>query len=405
MRNSFRLLYLIFAALVLFSGCETFSEFMNPSSNGSSEWFTGTAKGKKGELEELEKKAMEDMFLQVKEEFQLENTGETLRALCLGKTEIKKSALLGIHTVTYKLLKTDAEEALVADQASEEERLHSALEKYNEAYTFADKLNVLCNAYGIASASSYFSMEAETVTERIGRLLESASVTASSVSSRYEYGENFSLLAEVKPGNGDDSGIITLDIVDREGNIFDSAVTNGRGVYFGSFGEDGVKKLGDHVYTVRINLGNTDLASKLQNIPAAELAFCVDRISVTADIKLEEPLYSDALADLYRDFINSDEAQLNLVVPGTRELFNIELELYTGDAVKNEQGVYSTSVSGAFHISDRNGVVIYVLQTDEYLAEGATAQGMMETALSKLLNAVRQDSSFMEEFKGIIYRE
>lgn len=395
---------MIIAVLFLFSGCESLTGWFK-SDSGDDEWFVAEAKGKKAELAELESGAMEEMFLQVKEEFQLEKVGETLRARCLEKTDIKKSSMLGTHTIRYRLLKTDAESALVEDQSSEEERLHSTLEKYNDALTFAEKLGVLCNAYDIASSSSYFSMETATVTERLNNLLDNAKLSISPANARCEYGEGFNLFTEVRPGTGDNPGVISLDILEENGEVFDTIKTNEKGIYFGSFAAEKKKTLGNHIYTVRLGIGNKELLSRLEYVPSVPLHFHVERISVTADIKVEEELYSDRLADMFREFITGDEAELNLVVPGTKEQFNIELELYTGETVLNAQGVYSTALSGAFHISDRNGVVIYVLQTDEYKAEGASMESMAETALSKLLSAARQDKSFMEELKGIIYRE
>jgi len=126
-------------------------------------------------------------------------------------------------------------------------------------------------------------------------------------------------------------------------------------------------------------------------------------MSVTADLKVAEDLFSDKLVAMYRSFLDQ-QLQLNLVVPNTKEKFHVQMEILTSEMNHDYQG-YSADVSLAFYIADGDGVVIYDMETDSCHAVGNSASAVIESGVSTLFDAIKQDPSFISDFQNALFKE
>ena len=106
---------------------------------------------------------------------------------------------------------------------------------------------------------------------------------------------------------------------------------------------------------------------------------------------------------MYRSFLDQ-QLQLNLVVPNTKEKFHVQLEIFTSQISHDYQG-YSADISLAFYISGNDGVVIYDMETDSCHAVGNSAANMVESGVSRLFDAIKQDTSFITDFQSALFKE
>ena len=207
----------------------------------------------------------------------------------------------------------------------------------------------------------------------------------------------------VDSNSGVPAGSIPISVLREDGTLFDSLETGPDGVFFGEFRCGIASGTGEKQYCFRITLDETTANALETAVPEADLLLTVDKMSVTAEVKVAEDLFSDNLVSMYRSFLDQ-QLQLNLVVPNTKEKFHVQMEIITSEISHDYQG-YSADISLAFYIADGEGVVIYDMETDSCPAVGNSAQAMIEAGVSKLFDAIKQDPTFISDFQNALFKE
>lgn len=276
------------------------------------------------------------------------------------------------------------------------------LNRLPDAKTVAERLEVLQEAYTVALTEGNADQTAYII-QNINADLSSLTIAISPDYQQCEFGESFNIMVFVDSTSGIPAGSVPISVLLEDGTLFDSLETGPDGVFFGEFRCGIASGTGEKQYCFRLALD--EAASKIveTEIPHADLLLMVEKMSVAADLKVDEALYSDGLVSLYRDFLDK-ELQLNLVVPNTKEKFHVQLEVFTSEITHDFQG-YSADVGMAFYIADGEGVVIYNMETDSFHAVGNSAKAVVESGASKLFDAIKQDSTFITDFQSALFKE
>ena len=66
---------------------------------------------------------------------------------------------------------------------------------------------------------------------------------------------------------------------------------------------------------------------------------------------------------------------------------------------------YSADVSLAFYIAGDDGVVIYDMETDSCHSVGNSASAVIESGVSMLFDAIKQDPTFISDFQSALFKE
>ena len=296
----------------------------------------------------------------------------------------------------------ETEKEADAPEQTSSSSLDEVLSRLPEAQTMAERLAILQEAYLLA--------QAEQSADQIAYILQNLNADVASLSiaispdyQQCEFGESFNIMVFVDSVSGIPSGSVPLQVLLEDGTLFDSLETGPDGVFFGEFQCGIATGTGDKQYCFKIAMDETVAKALEVPVPDADLLLMVEKMSVTAELKVAEELYSDNLVAMYRDFLDQ-QLQLNLVVPGTREKYHVQMEVFTSEMNHDYQG-YSADVSLAFYIADGNGIVIYDMETDSVHAVGNSAVSVVESGLSKLFDAIKQDSSFISDFQNALFKE
>ena len=269
------------------------------------------------------------------------------------------------------------------------------LSTLDQANNFADRISILQSAYAVEPSDS--------ILQSISAEISKISLTVSPDYEQCEYGESFNLLVAVESEIKEEIGSVTIDVKYADGTPFDKLTTGSDGVFFGEFKCGTEQGCGERQYKLFLTLDAAVATALGDAVPSGELLLVVNKTSVTADIKVSEELYSAALENLFRDFM-SEQLDLNLVVPNTCERFHIQMEVFTSEIEHTYQG-YSANVSVAFYISDKDGVVIYDLETDSAKAASGTASGVVKNGVEKIFEAIKSDASFKADFQNALFKE
>ena len=203
--------------------------------------------------------------------------------------------------------------------------------------------------------------------------------------------------------SGIPAGSIPINVLLEDGTLFDSLETGPDGVFFGEFRCGIATGTGEKKYCFKIALDEAVAGALETQVPEADLMLMVEKMSVTAELKVSEDLYSDNLVSVYRAFLD-EQLQVNLVVPGTKDKFHVQMEIITSELTHDYQG-YSGDVSLAFYIAGNDGVVIYDMETDSCHAIGNSASALVESGVIKLFDAIKQDPTFISDFQSALFKE
>ena len=298
--------------------------------------------------------------------------------------------------------KTQETEPEAASQEQSSSSLDEVLARLPEAQTMAERLAILQEAYLLAQTEQNADQIAYII-QNLNADVASLSIAISPDYQQCEFGESFNIMVFVDSVSGIPAGSIPLQVLLEDGTLFDSLETGPDGVFFGEFQCGIATGTGEKQYCFKIAMDDTVAKALEVPVPDADLLLMVDKMSVTAELKVSEDLYSDNLVVMYRDFLDQ-QLQLNLVVPGTKEKFHVQMEVFTSEMNHDYQG-YSADVSLAFYIADGDGMVIYDMETDSVHAVGNSATSVVEAGLSKLFDAIKQDSSFISDFQNALFKE
>ena len=271
-----------------------------------------------------------------------------------------------------------------------------------KAATVADRLNILQEAYTMALEDQ----DAEQIAYIVQYINIEVSALHVSVTPDYrhcELGENFNILVTVKSDSGLPIGSIPLNVLLDDGTLFDTIETGTDGIFFGEFRCGIASGTGEKQYCFILSLHQDVIQIVEADIPNCHLFLVADKMPVTADVKVAEELFSHNLVDMYSNFLDQ-QLNLNLVAPNTSEKFHVQMEIFTSEILKENQG-YSADVSLAFYIADSHGVVIYDMETDCCHAVGASPSAVVEAGVSKLFNAIKQDASFISDFQSAFFKD
>ena len=235
--------------------------------------------------------------------------------------------------------------------------------------------------------------DAKTVAERLEILQEAYTLSL----------DSFNIMVFVDSTSGIPAGSVPIQVLLEDGTLFDSLETGPDGVFFGEFRCGIASGPGEKQYCFQLALDETAAKAVEGEIPHGDLLLMVKKMSVTAEVKVAEELFSDNLVSMYRSFLDQ-QLQLNLVVPNTKEKFHVQMEIFTSEMNHDYQG-YSANISLAFYIAGNDGVVIYDMETDSCHAVGNSAAGVVESGVSKLFDAIKQDSSFISDFQNALFKE
>ena len=288
------------------------------------------------------------------------------------------------------------EEAQVASSVDE------VLDRLPAANTVAQRLEVLQEAYTLALTEEDADQTA-FIMQSINAEVSSLHITVSPDYQHCEFGDSFNILVTVLSNYDMPVGNIPLNVLLEDGTLFDSLETGPDGVFFGEFRCGIASGIGEKQYCFQLGLDETSAKAVEGEIPHADMILMVDKMSVTADLKVDQELFSDNLVAMYRSFLDQ-QLQLNLVVPNTKEKFHVQLEIFTSQISHDYQG-YSADISLAFYISGNDGVVIYDMETDSCHAVGNSAANMVESGVSRLFDAIKQDTSFITDFQSALFKE
>lgn len=277
-----------------------------------------------------------------------------------------------------------------------------ALDRLPEAKTIAERLAVLQEAYTLALAANDPDQIAY-IAQNINADVSTLHITVSPDYQHCEFGDSFNIMVTVQSYYDMPLGSLSLNVLLEDGTLFDSLETGPDGVFFGEFRCGIASGTGEKQYRFQLALDEAAAQAVDGGAPHGELLIMVDKMSVTAEVKVAEELFSDNLVALYRDFLDQ-QLQLNLVVPNTKEKFHVQMEIITSEMNHDYQG-YSADVSLAFYIAGEDGVVIYDMETDSCYVVGNSATAVVEAGVSKLFDAIKQDKSFISDFQGALFKE
>lgn len=276
------------------------------------------------------------------------------------------------------------------------------LNRLPDAKTVAERLEILQEAYAVALTEGTRDQLAYII-QNLNADVSSLTIAISPDYQHCEFGESFNIMVFVDSNSGIPAGSVPISVLHEDGTLFDSLETGPDGVFFGEFQCGIAAGTGEKQYCFKIALDETAAKALEVEIPDADLLLMVDKMSVTADLKVDEALFSDSLVALYRSFLDQ-QLQLNLVVPNTKEKFHVQLEIFTSEIAHDYQG-YSADVSLAFYIAGNDGVVIYDMETDSCHAVGNSAAAVVESGVSKLFDAIKQDSTFITDFQSALFKD
>ena len=280
--------------------------------------------------------------------------------------------------------------------------LDEVLNRLPEAQTVAERLAILQEAYLQAQAENSPDQVAY-ILQNLNADISSLSVAISPDYQQCEFGESFNIMVFVDSVSGIPAGSIPLSVLREDGTLFDSLETGPDGVFFGEFQCGIATGTGEKKYSFKIALDQAVESALEAPVPDADLMLMVEKMSVTAEIKVAEDCFSSNLVSMYRSFLDQ-ELQLNLVVPGTKEKFHVQMEIFTTDMTHDYQG-YSADISLAFYIAGNDGVVIYDMETDSCHAVGNSATAVVESGVNMLFEAIKQDPTFISDFQNALFKE
>jgi hypothetical protein len=276
------------------------------------------------------------------------------------------------------------------------------LNRLPEAKTVAERLEILQEAYTLALTENNPDTTAY-ILQNLNADVSSLSIAISPDYQQCEFGDSFNIMVFVDSTSGIPAGSIPIQVLLEDGTLFDSLETGPDGVFFGEFRCGIASGTGEKQYSFKIAMDETAEKALETKVPDADLFLMVEKMSVTADLKVAEDLFSDSLVTMYRSFLDQ-QLQLNLVVPNTKEKFHVQMEIITSEMNHDYQG-YSADVSLAFYIADGEGVVIYDMETDSCHSVGNSAIAVVETGVGKLFDAIKQDPSFISDFHNALFKE
>ena len=276
------------------------------------------------------------------------------------------------------------------------------LNRLPDAQTVADRLAILQEAYAVALTAGTPDQTAY-ILQNLNADISALTIAISPDYQHCEFGESFNIMVFVDSTSGVPAGSMPISVLLEDGTLFDSLETGPDGVFFGEFKCGIANGTGEKQYCFKIAMDETAEKALEVKVPDADLMLMVDKMSVTADLKVSEELYSDNLVALYRSFLDQ-QLQLNLVVPNTKEKYHVQMEVLTSEISHDYQG-YAGDVSLAFYIADGEGVVIYNMETDSCHAVGNTAASVIESGVSMLFDAIKQDSAFITDFQSALFKE
>lgn len=276
------------------------------------------------------------------------------------------------------------------------------LNRLPDAKTVAERLEILQEAYTLALTENNPDTTAY-ILQNLNADLSSLSIAISPDYQQCEFGDSFNIMVFVDSTSGIPAGSIPIQVLLEDGTLFDSLETGPDGVFFGEFRCGIASGTGEKQYSFKIAMDETAEKALETKVPDADLFLMVEKMSVTADLKVAEDLFSDSLVTMYRSFLDQ-QLQLNLVVPNTKEKFHVQMEIITSEMNHDYQG-YSADVSLAFYIADGEGVVIYDMETDSCHSVGNSAIAVVETGVGKLFDAIKQDPSFISDFHNALFKE
>ena len=292
-----------------------------------------------------------------------------------------------------------------ADAGSGEQVASTADEVLNrlpEAQTVAERIEILQEAYTLALTEEKPDQTAY-ILQNLNADVSSLSIAISPDYQQCEFGDSFNIMVFVDSTSGIPAGSVPIQVLLEDGTLFDSLETGPDGVFFGEFRCGIASGTGEKQYSFRVAMDENVAKALDVKVPDADLLLMVEKMSVTADLKVAEELFSDNLVAMYRSFLDQ-QLQLNLVVPNTKEKFHVQMEIISSEMNHDYQG-YSSDVSLAFYIADGEGVVIYDMETDSCHAVGNSATAVIESAVSKLFDAIKQDPSFISDFQNALFKE
>ena len=276
------------------------------------------------------------------------------------------------------------------------------LNRLPEAKTVAERLEILQEAYTLALTEDNPDTTAY-ILQNLNADVSSLTIAISPDYQQCEFGDSFNIMVFVDSTSGIPAGSIPIQVLMEDGTLFDSLETGPDGVFFGEFRCGIASGTGEKQYSFKIAMDETAEKALETKVPDADLFLMVEKMSVTADLKVAEELFSDNLVSMYRSFLDQ-QLQLNLVVPNTKEKFHVQMEIMTSEMNHDYQG-YSADVSLAFYIADGDGVVIYDMETDSCHSVGNSATAVVETGVGKLFDAIKQDPSFISDFHNALFKE
>ena len=280
--------------------------------------------------------------------------------------------------------------------------LDEVLNRLPEAKTIAERLVILQEAYPLAQAEESPDQVAY-ILQNLNSDVSSLSIAISPDYQQCEFGESFNIMVFADSSSGIPVGSIPIQVLLEDGTLFDSLETGPDGVFFGEFRCGIATGTGDKQYRFKIAMDESVANALEAKVPESDLMIRVEKMSVTAGLKVAEEFFSDNLVSIYRSFLDQ-QLQLNLVVPGTKEKYYVQMEIFTSDMLHDYQG-YSADVSLAFYIADSDGVVIYDIETDSCHAVGNSATAVIESGVTKLFEAIKQDPSFISDFQSALFKE
>jgi len=298
--------------------------------------------------------------------------------------------------------KTQETEAEAGSSEQIASTVDEVLNRLPEAQTVAERLEILQEAYTLALTEDKPDQTAY-ILQNLNADVSSLSIAISPDYQQCEFGDSFNIMVFVNSTSGVPAGSVPIQVLLEDGTLFDSLETGPDGVFFGEFRCGIASGTGEKQYTFKIAMDETSEKALEVKVPDAELFLMVEKMSVTADLKVAEDLFSDKLVAMYRSFLDQ-QLQLNLVVPNTKEKFHVQMEILTSEMNHDYQG-YSADVSLAFYIADGDGVVIYDMETDSCHAVGNSASAVIESGVSTLFDAIKQDPSFISDFQNALFKE
>lgn len=293
-------------------------------------------------------------------------------------------------------------EAETSSAAQVDSDVDVILTRLPDAKTIAERLVILQEAYNLAQTGQNADQTAY-ILQNLNADVASLSIAITPDYQQCEFGDSFNIMVFVDSVSGIPAGAIPIQVLSENGTLFDSLETGPDGVFFGEFRCGIASGTGEKQYCFKIALDEAVAKALEVEIPDADLMLMVEKMSVTAELKVEEELYSDSLVALFREFLDQ-QLQLNLVVPGTREKYHVQMEIFTSEINHDYQG-YASEVSLAFYIADGEGVVIYDMETDSCHAVGNSAPALIESGVGKLFDAIKQDPTFISDFQNALFKE